>query len=296
MRLPLREDNARRGWEKAMFRNFCGGCIGIGGDFENCLELARRLGFEGMDPVGDFTVPGAAQAMRARYAAASLRPGGWGLPVEFRADDATFREGMKSLARWAAAASELGCLRCPTWVPSWSDELPYGEQYALWRERFRAIAEVLAAYDCRLALEFLGPKTLRDGHRYEFIHTLPQMMEMVRDVGPNAGLLLDSWHWYTSGGTVAQIRTLTDADVVYVHINDAPAGVAVEAQVDSVRALPGETGVIDLAGFFGALREIEYSGPVTVEPFSARLSAMPAEAAARATADALMKVWRTAGM
>jgi len=279
-----------------MFRNFCGGCIGIGADFETCLGLAQRFGFAGMDPVGDFTAPGAAAAMRERYQATGLRPGGWGLPVEFRGDDATFRQGMKSLARWAPAARELGCLRCPTWVPSWSDERPYGEQYALWRERFRAIAEVLGAYECRLGLEFLGPKTLREGHRHEFIHTLPQMMEMARDVGPNAGLLLDSWHWYTSGGTVEQIRGLTDADVVYVHINDAPAGVAVEAQVDSVRALPGETGVIDLTGFLGALREIEYSGPVTVEPFSARLNAMSAEEAARATGDALMRLWRAPGV
>ncbi|UCH35196.1 MAG: sugar phosphate isomerase/epimerase [Armatimonadota bacterium] len=279
-----------------MFRNFCPGCVGISADFETSLDLTVRNGFEGMDPVGDLTAPGAAAAMRGRYEGAGIQAGGWGLPVEFRRDDAAFRDGMQQLPRVAAAARELGCLRCPTWVPSWCDELSYAEQYVLWRDRFRAIAQVLGEYDCRLGLEFLGPKTLRAGHRYEFIHTLPQMMEMVRDVGANAGLLLDSWHWYTAGGTLDEIRELSDADIVYVHINDAPAGIGIDEQIDSVRALPGETGVIDLAGFLGALRDIGYTGPVTVEPFSARVNAMAPEDAARETGESLMDVWRQAGL
>ena len=280
-----------------MFRNLCAGCIGIGADFDTCIELAQRFGFQGLDPVGDFAAPGAAAAMRERYAAAGLQPGGWGLPVEFRRDDAAFEAGMRDLPRIARAAQELGCLRCPTWVPSWSDDLTCERQHTLWRDRFRAIGEVLGEYDCRLGLEFLGPRTLRQGHRYEFIHTLSQMMEMVRDTGlSNIGLLLDAWHWHTSGGTVDEIRSLSDADVVYVHINDAPSGIAVEQQIDSVRALPGETGVIDLTGFLQALRDIGYAGPVTPEPFSARVNALPAAEAARETGEALTRVWRQAGL
>jgi len=45
-------------------------------------------------------------------------------------------------------------------------------------------------------------------------------------------------------------------------------------QVDSVRALPGETGVIDIAGFLQALHAIGYSGPVTPEPFKKELGGM----------------------
>jgi len=123
------------------------------------------------------------------------------------------------------------------------------------------------------------------------------MTEMVRDIGlGNVGLLLDAWHWYTSGGTTDQIRGLSDADVVYVHINDAPAGIAVDQQIDAVRALPGETGVIDLTGFLQALRDISYRGPVTPEPFSARLNALAPDDAARETGEALLQVWRQAGL
>lgn len=280
-----------------MFRNLCAGCIGISADFDTCLDLARRHGFQGLDPVGDFTAPGAAAAMRARYRQAGLVPGGWGLPVEFRRDEIAFQAGLRDLPRIAQAAQELGCLRCPTWVPSWSDDLTYQEQYALWRGRFRAIAEILGEYGCRLGLEFLGPKLLRAGHRHEFIHTLPQMMEMVRDIGTgNVGLLLDAWHWYTAGGTLEQIRSLSDADVVYVHVNDAPAGIPLEEQVDGVRALPGETGVIDIRGFLQALRDIGCTGPVTPEPFSARVNALPPAEAARETGQALLRVWQEAGL
>jgi sugar phosphate isomerase/epimerase len=279
-----------------MFRNFCPGCVGIRADFETNLDFATRFGFEGMDPVGDFATPGAATAMRERYQRAGLRPGGWGLPVEFRKDDAAFREGMKELPRVAAAARDLGCFRCSTWVPSWSDDLTYREQYVLWRDRFSAIADVLGGFECRLGLEFLGPRTLREAHRHEFIHTLPQMTEMVRDVGPNAGLLLDSWHWYTAGGTLDEVGALTDADIVYVHVNDAPPGIPIDEHIDSKRALPGETGVIDIVGFLQALYDVGYTGPVTPEPFSERVNAMAAENAARETGESLVRVWREAGL
>ena len=63
------------------------------------------------------------------------------------------------------------------------------------------------------------------------------------------------------------LKALTPAQVVYVHVNDAPAGVPIDEQMDGVRALPGETGVIDIAGFLKALQGIGYDGPVTPEPF-----------------------------
>jgi sugar phosphate isomerase/epimerase len=112
----------------------------------------------------------------------------------------------------------------------------------------------------------------------------------------NVGLLLDIWHLYTSYGTNDQVRELRNDDVVVVHINDAPAGVAVDEQIDNVRALPGETGVLDITGFLQALRAIGYDGPVTAEPFSQRVRELAPEAAVRETAAAVQKVWRAAGL
>ena len=47
--------------------------------------------------------------------------------------------------------------------------------------------------------------------------------------------------------------------------------------------------MIDLKGFFGALRKIDYDGPVTVEPFNQALKEMIREDAIKATAAALKK-------
>ncbi len=67
------------------------------------------------------------------------------------------------------------------------------------------------------------------------------------------------------------------SDVVTVHINDAPKHLGPDEQLDNVRALPGETGLLDVTGFLQALQQIGYDGPVTAEPFSQRLSEMTPE-------------------
>ena len=81
-----------------------------------------------------------------------------------------------------------------------------------------------------------------------------------------------------------------------MHINDAPVGLSIEEQVDNVRNLPGETGVIPITTFLQALAKVGYEGPVTPEPFSARLHTLAPEEAVRETAAAVRNVWRAAGL
>ena len=119
-------------------------------------------------------------------------------------------------------------------------------------------AAILAEHGIRFGLEYVGPKTLWDSKQYSFAHTMEQMGELCRAIGDNMGFLLDSWHWYTSHETVADLRTLSADQVVDVHVNDAPVDVAIDEQVDNVRDLPGATGEIDIAAFLGALQEMGY--------------------------------------
>jgi len=232
---------------------------------------------------------------RALYQRHGLVPGGWGLPVDFRKDDATLEQGLAALEPLARAAAAMRCPRVGTWVLPFSDELPYKDQFELLRKRFARIASALARHGCRLALEFVGPKPVRAGHRHEFIYRMDQMLDLCKAIGTgNVGLLLDSYHWHTSGGTVAELRALRNEDVVYVHVNDAAAGVAVDELPDSPRRLPGETGAIDMTGFLGALKAIGYDGPVTPEPFDASLAELPPDDAAEKVAAAMDKVWRAA--
>ena len=122
------------------------------------------------------------------------------------------------------------------------------------------------------------------------------MLELYAAIGENMGLLLESWHWYTSRETAADLRSLRPEQIVDVHVNDALANVGIDEQIDNVRDLPGVTGVIDIGTFLCVLRELGYDGPVMVEPFSERVRAMEDEEAVAATAAALAAVWREAGL
>jgi sugar phosphate isomerase/epimerase len=278
--------------------------LGIQGlSLPEAIDLTRDAGFAGLA----FSIRAAARLaaehdaayVRERFARAGVRPGHWGLPVAWQQDD-RWEDDLRQLPALAALGRELGCTRTATYMPSGSDERPFKENFAWHVARFRPIAEALRDEGCQFGIEFLGPKTYRAQYRYEFIYTLDGLMELAEAIGTgNVGLLLDSWHLYTSGGTIADLDRITAQDVVVVHVNDAPAGVARDEQIDTVRTLPMETGVIDLPGFMGKLRALGYDGPVTPEPFSQRLvdrAATDPLGVAREAAQAMDALWRAAGM
>lgn len=284
-----------------MFRNLSCGAIGVPADFRKSIEYAKLGGFEGIDvPLGEvepLVKEHGAEHVKALFADNCLCMGAIGFPVRWMGSEEDWNADLTGLGRWLELANQLGAARAATWMPSWNDERDWDENWRFHIARLKPVAEIMAEYDVRMGLEFLGPKTLRDGHKYEFVHTMGKMLELCAELGPNAGLLLDAWHWHTSGGTINELRHLTNENVVYVHINDAPPGLTMDEYVDNVRALPGETGVIDLSGFLQALQHIGYDGPVTPEPFSARLNAMEDKAeAVKLAGQTLRDVWEKAGV
>lgn len=236
-------------------------------------------------------------AVKKMFADAGVRAGGWGLPVEWRQSEEKWRGDLEGLGRAAKACAAIGAWRCFTWVMPASNERAMDENWQFHIERFKPIAKVLAEHGCRLGLEFIGPKTIRDSHKYPFVWKMKGMLKLARLVGPNVGLLVDCWHWYTSHGTVEELRGLKADDVVYVHVNDAPVGVEVDRQIDNVRELPGATGVVDIAGFLKALKEIGYDGPVTPEPFKDELKTLASDQERlRVVGEGMQKIWRVAGL
>jgi sugar phosphate isomerase/epimerase len=118
------------------------------------------------------------------------------------------------------------------------------------------------------------------------------MMELVEAIGTgNVGLLLDSWHWYTSHGTVEELLQLSNNDIVHVHVNDAPSGIEIDKQTDNRRQLPITSGVINMKGFVNALVKIGYDGPVECEPFDQGLRKMEDGAALQKTIESLDRLW-----
>lgn len=283
-----------------MYKSLNTGAIGVRTDLAGALNLARAHGFDAIDlPIGELLRLADAQgtgAARERFVQAGLRPGPWGLPVEWRKDDEQFENGLAELPRTAALAQQVGADRVTTWVSAGQDERTRQQQEEHLLGRFQPVAAVLADYGCRLGLEFIGPKTHRDRFAHPFVHTAPAMLAFARRIGPNVGLLHDCWHWYTSGGTIEEVRQLRPEDVVAVHVNDAPPGIDRDEQLDNRRLLPMESGVIDLPGYLRALEQIGYDGPASVEPFSERLRQLPPEQAVAETAAALAKAWKAAGV
>ena len=276
-----------------MFKALSPGAINVSaGSLKEGIAAAKIGGFEGVEfsasEIANLVDEKGAEAVTAIFAEAGIKPAGWGLPVDWRGDEGKWRQGLEELPRLAKAAAAIGCGRTMTWILPFSDDKPFDENRAFHVARFTPIAQILADNGCSLGLEFIGPKTLRQGHAHEFIHTMPDMLAMGADIGPNVGLLLDCWHWHTSHGTLAELQALRPEQVVYVHVNDAPSGIAIDEQVDNVRCLPGETGEIDIAGFLQSLRQIGYDGPITPEPFKKELADLPSDEARLKTVGASM--------
>ncbi|MFH1084271.1 MAG: sugar phosphate isomerase/epimerase family protein [Chloroflexota bacterium] len=287
-----------------MFKNLSPGAIGIRGySLAQSIELAQQSGFGGID----FNIREAATLadehglpwVKRLFAEAGVRPGQWGLPVAWTKDD-QWQADLAELPKLAALGRELGCTRTATWVTPSYDNMNFDAAWRWHVARFRPIAQVLDDYGCCLGLEFIGPKTSRDRRAYPFVYTLGGMMAMASEIGTgNVGLLLDAWHLYTSGGANDDLDSIAAKDVVTVHVNDAPAGVAVNDQIDNIRRLPMETGVIDLPGFMRKLALMGYDGPITPEPFSQRANELAAQnplAAAQLVAEYMDKLWRAAGL
>lgn len=285
-----------------MFKTLAPYAIGVNPpDLKAAISAAKMHGFSGLEfaapAVADLIDSVGAEAVKKMFSDANIKPAAWGLPVNWRQSQETFEADLKKLSRCAKAAQTLGTTRCFTWVMPASNDRELESNWKFHLERFKPIAQTLAEFGQRLGLEFIGPKTIRDGHKHAFIWTMKDMLRLGAEIAPNVGLLVDCWHWYTSHGTLEELKSLKAEQVVYVHVNDAPRNVDVDKQIDNVRMLPGETGVIDIAGFLNALKSIGYDGPVTPEPFKDELKTLANdEARLKVVAQSMEKIWRAAGL
>ncbi len=277
------------------YKNLCVGHIGVKANQRQALEYAVKYGFDSITPEpAEFENKSAGEIREwtEMMKEKGIRYGAGGLPIEFRRDKERFQQSLAGLARQANILKQLGVRRIATWLPPGHNELTYIQNFELHKQRLGEVARVLGDSDIRLGLEFVGPRTSRSRYRFPFICTQLEMMELLEAIGEeNIGLLLDGWHWYTSNGTVVELLGLSNKDIVHVHVNDAPAGIAVEQQIDSRRQLPVTSGVIDLKGFINALVKIGYDGPIECEPFDQELREMEDNAALQKTIDSLNRLW-----
>jgi sugar phosphate isomerase/epimerase len=275
------------------------GAIAVKLDQKALLEKAAEYGFETIVPYSA-TLAGWSDSQIAdfvaRMKAMKITWGASGLPMNFRADKATHTKGLNELPKHAQALSKAGVNRMSTWIMPTHASLTYLENFKQHSKRLKEIARILAAYDIRLGLEYVGPKTLMARDKYSFVHSLAECRELYQSTNePNVGVQLDSFHWYCAGETKADMLTLNNKEIVTVDLNDAVAGRSADEQIDGERELPMASGVIDLQTFMDALVDIGYSGPVRAEPFNQKLRDMADEAALKATAQAMKNAFALVG-
>ena len=287
-----------------MYSSLMTGAIGIKGlSLEESIELAAQAGFDavwfdikeakaladqhGVDHVKDL------------FASKGVKPGGWGAPVRWQ-DDSERDDDLEALKPLAELGVALGNPFTTSGIMPGNDEREFDDQYAYVIERLRPFAEGLKASEVNLGIEFIAPKTLRNRFKYEFVYSMPQMLQLAADAGTgNIGVLFDVWHHYTAHGTVEDLDLLTRDNVFVVHVNDAPTGLEIDEQQDLSRTLPMETGVIPAPAMMQKLAAIGFAGPVIAEPFNARINEIAATdpaAAAKETQASIANLFAASGI
>lgn len=94
---------------------------------------------------------------------------------------------------------------------------------------FARLCERAAAVELRVDLEFL-PWTI--------VPDLSSALQVVRDADqPNAGVMLDCWHFYRAGGDVDDIGRLSEdeaARITSIQVNDAPSAPVALSRADKL--------------------------------------------------------------
>lgn len=274
--------------------SLCGAGLGASLDTLGFAELAARHDFKGID----FGIGGAKKAaealggidaLKAKFAELGVEFGPFGLEIDWRKDDAAFEAGLDSLTEGAAFAGQIGADRCCTWMLPATDLDPE-EWTSIVAGRFGKVADIFAPHGIRLGLEWVGPHHLRAGGvnatgKNKWVETMPETLTLIERIGrENVGLLVDSYHCYTTGATEADLAALPDAKIVHVHINDAPKGVGPAGARDGERVLPG-IGEIDLPAFLRGLKGAGYTGYISCEVLAPKpLGDTPDEAASNVRA------------
>jgi sugar phosphate isomerase/epimerase len=148
---------------------------------------------------------------------------------------------------------------------------------------FRRLCARAADHGVRVALEFMP---------YSALPTLKSAREIVGACGaPNAGLMLDAWHWQRAGGHLDEIPRLDVAEIFGVQLCDAQAVPHPDLRHEGrhLRVLPGQ-GAADLPAFIDAVRSIGVTLPLAVEVLSDELDARHPVEAARLCAEAARAV------
>src|SRR5690242_11134154 len=128
-----------------MYKALSPGAIGVrAGSLTEAISAAKIGGFGGVEfsagEVASLIEQKEADDVKRLFAEAGLQPAGWGLPVDWRGDEAHWRQGLEALPRQAKAAAALGGTRTMTWIMPCSNDRAFDANWDFHVERFTPIA------------------------------------------------------------------------------------------------------------------------------------------------------------
>ena len=192
------------------------------------LPPAQRCGFDTVTfPLWEISTAAQARAATARVRDHGLQ---WStMPMDLdmmrECSDAEFAADLERLQRQMDLAQTGGVRRYYNHIWPGSNERARDDNFAWCVERFGKVFAAARAHGLQAGVEFIGPKPLRDSFRYPFIWTLQEILTLADAISPEVGVQFDTYHWYTSGTTLEEIRLLGSGErVVGVHLNDGWKG------------------------------------------------------------------------
>ena len=109
------------------------------------------------------------------------------------------------------------------------------------------------------------------------VATLAQAREVIERAGQgNAGILVDSWHFFRGGSSLDELARLPSELIAAWQMNDAPASPASDDVFTDMttRLMPGD-GAFDLSGLMQAIAATGTTAPGGIEVFAEGLNRLP---------------------
>jgi hypothetical protein len=270
------------------------GAIGLQCTAAELLDYAIAFNFKAISPVlGELISYSKTQQKEylSKMKANDIVFDSGGLPIEFRATETIFQQGLSFLQTNIQTIAFYGIPSFVTWIMPTHGKLTYRQNFNQHQDRLKQVAQVMREEGLRLGLEYVGPKTLMARDKYPFLHSIAELRELISAIGEdNVGYLLDSFHSYCAGDDPKALDFLQAKDIVSVQVNDAVVGRTADTQIDQERELPGDTGLIDLKPFLNIIHSKGYQGGVSVEPFNQVVNQMDAIAKLKRVRASLQKI------
>jgi sugar phosphate isomerase/epimerase len=140
----------------------------------------------------------------------------------------------------------------------------------------------------------LGVTLAVEAFAWGAIPDYPTALELVRrSAAANTGVMIDVWHWFSTGADTSLLRDIDAREIAGVQLNDGPRVRPDDPEIlhkaRNARWLPG-AGELPVRDLLAELTAIGYRGPYSVEVNDPHFRVLPADEAARRAFDACTRL------